>query len=236
MNINSRSNALPNLGPEVYEQWRQSDLGAITEDLQSRLLLRLIGGVASKAVLDVGCGDGTFAIELAQRGGSVSAIDASCEMIDAARKIAKARQVQIAFDVSAAQALPFPQASFDVVVAKTVLCFVDDAAPVFAELARVLRPGGKLVIGELGRWSTWAASRRIRSWLGSALWKRGRFRTPAELQALARAASLNPSAVVGAIYYPRSTVLARLMAPYDESIAHLTTFGAAFLGLEATKQ
>ena len=63
----------------------------------------------------------------------------------------------------------------------TVLCFVQDAAPVFAEIIRVLRPSGKLMIGELGKWSSWAAARRIRAWLGSLLWRRGRFRTATEL-------------------------------------------------------
>jgi ubiquinone biosynthesis O-methyltransferase len=226
---------LPGLGPEVYERWRASTLGAITEELQSSLLLRLIGDVTSKAVLDVGCGDGTFAIELARRGAIVAAVDASSEMIASARKRADVDSLRIRFDVAAAQNLPFPAASFDVVIAKTVLCFVDDAAPVFVELARAIRPGGRLVIGELNRWSVWAATRRIRGWLGSALWRKGRFRTPSELRRLAREAGLEPGQVVGAIYYPRLTSIARVMAPYDSSLARLTTFGAAFLALEARR-
>ena len=79
------------------------------------------------------------------------------------------------------------------------------------------------------------SSRRIRSWFGSALWKQGRFRTSSELRDLARRAGLTPGTVVGGIYYPRSVILARLLAPHDEPIGKLTTFGAAFLALQATK-
>jgi SAM-dependent methyltransferase len=102
-------------------------------------------------------------------------------------------------------------------------------------MARVLRPGGRFVIGELNRWSSWAAQRRLRAWLGSAVWRRGRFRTAGELRALAQGAGLEVEAVQGAVYYPRLTRAARLMAPYDACFAHYTTLGAAFIAMAAVK-
>src|SRR5262249_56030812 len=115
------------------------------------------------------------------------------------------------------------------------LCVVDEAEAVCREMARVVRPGGVLVVGELGRWSLWAATRRVRAWFGSQLWRRGRFRTASELWSLVNGAGLMPGPVHGSIYYPRGTWAARLLAPYDAALSRLTTFGAAFLALAAVK-
>jgi 2-polyprenyl-3-methyl-5-hydroxy-6-metoxy-1,4-benzoquinol methylase len=63
---------LPDLGPDVYAKWRASGIGAITEQLQRRLILLLLGDVRGRDVLDVGCGDGDLAVELWRRGAIVT--------------------------------------------------------------------------------------------------------------------------------------------------------------------
>jgi ubiquinone/menaquinone biosynthesis C-methylase UbiE len=229
------TSVLPDLGPDVYTKWRASGIGGITEQLQRRLILALLGEIRGRNVLDVGCGDGDFAVELWRRGASVTGIDASPEMVEAASARAKREGADIPFLVGEAASIPFDPGRFDVVVAVTILCFVANAAPVFGEIARVLCPGGVLVVGELGRWSMWAAARRVRAWCGSQLWRRGRFRAVSELRSLANGAGLMPGPVHGSIYYPRWTWAARLLAPYDAALSRLTTFGAAFLALSAVK-
>lgn len=226
---------LPDLTPEVYVRWRASELGAITERLERRLVLAHVGEVGGRAVLEIGCGDGRLAVKLAEMGAEVSAIDASPAMVSAARELAGAHGTNVDFAVGKAQELPFPDESVDIVVAVTILCFVENAAPVFKEIARVLKPGGHLVIGELGRWSTWAAERRVRAWLGSRLWQRGFFRTPGSLRELARSAGLRPLSVEGAVYYPRWTWAARHLEPFDRGLSRMTNVGAAFLVLKAEK-
>jgi len=174
-------------------------------------------------------------MQLGTRGAIVTGIDASAAMIEAAKGRAKQHNENVSFLVASAEHLPFPAGQFDVVTAVTILCFVDDARPVFREVARVLRPGGHLVIGELGRWSTWAAARRIRAWLGSRLWRHARFRTADELQGLAEQAGLVVNMVRGAIFYPRWIVAARLMSPFDLSMGRHMMIGAAFVALSAAK-
>jgi len=230
-----RTCAVPDLGPEVYSRWRASEIGVTTERLESQLVLRLVSDVRGRRVLDVGCGDGEFALELTRRGAVVTGIDASAAMIDAAKKRAAHHNADIVFQVATAEQLPFAAEQFDVVTAITILCFIDDAGPVFREIARVLRPGGSVVIGELGKWSTWAAARRVRAWLGSRLWHQGRFRTASELRGLAEQAGLIVEAMRGAIYYPRWGFAARLLSPYDSVLGRLTTIGAGFVVLLAVK-
>src|SRR5215472_16637238 len=134
----SKASLLPNLGPDVYAQWRASGIGAITEQLQRRLILSLLGEVSGRHILDVGCGDGDLAIELLRRGAYVTGIDSSSDMIAAAKARAKREGVDIEFVVGAAEHIPFTAESFDAVVAVTILCFVTNAGPVFREIARVL--------------------------------------------------------------------------------------------------
>lgn len=223
------------LGPELYSGWCGSDLGAITEALEERLLFALTEPAAGKAVLDVGCGEGALAVSLHRKGAAVTAADSSWPMVAAARERTGDADCPVALVQAKGEQLPFADASFDLVVAKTVLCFVGDDQPFVSEMARVLRPGGRLVIGELNKWSSWSAQRRLRAWFGSTLWQRGRFRTAGELRRLAETASLEVETVRGAIYYPRLQWAARAMAPYDARIARLTTIGAAFVALAAVK-
>jgi len=155
-------------------------------------------------------------------------------MLAAARKRAKEHGTDVRFEIARAEALPFETASFDVVIAFTVLCFVEDAAAAVDEMVRVLKPGGRLIVGELGRYNTWAALRRIKGWLGSPVWRAARFRSAAELKQLAQETDLIDISVIGAIYYPPLGAAARLMAPIDPWLGRWTTAGAAFLVLVAT--
>lgn len=116
-----------------------------------------------------------------------------------------------------------------------MFCFIEDAATSVRELARVLKPGGRLIIGELGKWSTWAAVRRVKGRLGAPVWRRARFRGASELKRLTTGAGLIDISVKGAIFYPPAGLAARLLRPIDHRMGACTTWGAAFLGLATTK-
>jgi len=218
-----------------FDRWRASRLGQITDRLEQRALLDMLGPLEGQRVLDVGCGDGAFSLLLARRGAEVTGLDRDPAMIAAARRRAEIEKTPAQFVEGATARLPFPDAAFDRVLAVTVLCFVDDAAPAIADMARVLRPGGRLVVGELGRWSLWAAMRRLRGWFGSETWTHARFRSRRELRALAKGAGLSVSGIRGAIFYPPVAWIGAVCAPFDTWLGQRTINGAAFLVLAATK-
>lgn len=175
---------------KAYSRWRGKRIGQIKDALEREVLLEQIQPVAGREVLDVGCGDGDFAVTMAAHGAIISGVDADPAMIAKARDTAGRAGVCATFVEGAAESLPFPDAKFACVVAVAALCLVDDAARAIAEIARVLTPGGKLVIGDLGRSSLWAAKRRISGWRGNAVWRKAHFRTSRDLRRLVEAAGL----------------------------------------------
>jgi ubiquinone/menaquinone biosynthesis C-methylase UbiE len=110
-----------------------------------------------ESVLDVGCGTGTLALEMARRvgklAGRVCGIDPGAEQIARARAKAARRHLPVEFDVAGMERLPFPDATFDVVLSTLMMHHVP--APIkrqgLAEIARVLRPGGRLLIADFSR-------------------------------------------------------------------------------------
>ena len=229
----SMTTAPTTIGPKVYESWRATSLGAVTEAIEQCLILDLMGDLAGVHVLDVGCGDGALVCAAASRGAEATGVDPDPAMLAAARTRADKDGITAAFLEGRIERLPFPDAAFDMVVSITVLCFVPDASASVREMARVLRPGGRLVLGELGRWSLWAIIRRVRGWLGSATWQAAHFRTGTELHALAKQAGLSVTAIRGAVFYPPVGLFARALAPLDSWLGRLTTIGAAFIAVSA---
>lgn len=218
-----------------YARWRSSQLGQITDMLEQQLLFELLGSVAGKRLLDVGCGDAALASEFARHGAIVTGLDADPAMIAAARQRTEVEAIQLRLVEGKAEVLPFDDATFDCTLAVTTLCFVQDADRAIAEMVRVLKPGGHLVIGELGRWSFWAAHRRIRGWLGNSTWRAATFRTSRELRDLTQTTGLQVIEVRGAAHYPPCGAAAKLFAPIDLWLGRKTTFGSAFLALKAIK-
>jgi SAM-dependent methyltransferase len=120
-----------------YDDWFERQRAAyLSELLAVRALLPLEG-----QGLEIGVGTGRFAGPLGVKFG----IDPAGEALSYAR----ARGVTVARAV--AEALPFANSVFDYALVVTTICFVDDARAMLREIARVLRPEGKVIIGLIDR-------------------------------------------------------------------------------------
>lgn len=108
----------------------------------------LASELAGKAVLVLGCGFGDDAIRIARLGAQVAACDLSPESLAIARERARRAEVEIAFAAMPAEALTYADDSFDAIVFVDILHHVDIAATM-AEVARVLKPGARVIGDEL---------------------------------------------------------------------------------------
>jgi ubiquinone/menaquinone biosynthesis C-methylase UbiE len=204
-----------------YRAWRKRTLGAVTEQLEMAAVLEFLSPVEGKRILDAGCGDGVYSLAATERGALVTGVDLSEDMLAAVRARSAARGVAVDWRQGDVMALPFPDSSFDLAIAITLLCLVPDPRTAVRELARVLVPGGRLVIGDLHRWSLRAMKRRIRGWSGDCFWRRARFWTASALRDLLADSNLQPGRMRGVAYYPPLGPAARFLAPVDPLLARL---------------
>jgi SAM-dependent methyltransferase len=100
--------------------------------------------------LDVGTGGGHAAFALAPAVASVAAIDPTPEMLAVASRLAAERGIaNVSFTRATADALPFPDASFDVAISRFSVHHWPQPGPAFREIGRVLRPGGRLALVDM---------------------------------------------------------------------------------------
>ena len=127
-------------------------------------LRRPLLAAARGAVLEIGAGTGAN-LPLYDPGRRVVAIELRPERLAAAaRKAHAAGRAEVVVAAADAHDLPFPAASFDTVVGTLVFCSIGDPLAALAEIRRVLRPGGQLLLLEHVRGQT-SLTRRLTDWL-----------------------------------------------------------------------
>lgn len=112
-------------------------------------MLTRVRASGARSALDVGCGEGRFCRMMADAVPEVSGLDPTEELLQCARELGVADYVR-----GRAEAMPFADGAFDLVVSYLTLIDIDDANAGLAEMVRVLRPGGRILIANLNSWIT----------------------------------------------------------------------------------
>jgi SAM-dependent methyltransferase len=108
--------------------------------------IRFVGHVEGRRVLDLGCGDGSAAVTLAQQGAVVIAVDSSESLLARARRRAEQAEVRVEWRATDLADLAFLRAdSIDIVFSAFAIDTIEDAARVFRQVQRVLKPNAVFV-------------------------------------------------------------------------------------------
>ncbi|MET7477518.1 class I SAM-dependent methyltransferase [Streptomyces sp. NPDC005648] len=131
---------------DVYQDWapHYDAPGNEMIDVEQPVVRRILDGLPVGTALDAACGTGRHTAHLHRLGHRVTGVDASPDMLAQART----RLPDVDFHEADLHRLPFADQTVDTVVCALALTHVPDLAPVFAEFARVLRPGGHLVLSD----------------------------------------------------------------------------------------
>ena len=183
--------------------------------------------LAGRRVADIGCGGGIFSESLARAGAHVTAIDASAELIEVARRHALAQATAVHYETSTAEDLALRHAGyFDVVTCLELIEHVPEPDSLIKACATLLKPGGLLVISTLNRNAASYLLGVVLAEYVLQLVPRGthnymQFVRPAELARMARDQHLTTRDIRGMGYNPLTRRAHLGVAP---SINYLATF------------
>jgi SAM-dependent methyltransferase len=128
--------------------WGLGNYERIAEQLlpASETVVEVAGPVPGETLADVGCGSGNAALLAAERGATVIGVDPSERLLEVAAAAADARDLDAEFVLGEAATMPISGAEVDVVVSVFGVIFAEDPAAAAAEIARVTKPSGRVVL------------------------------------------------------------------------------------------
>lgn len=147
--MSTQTAEIGDLKQRLHGTWAAGDYGKIARGLQrsAEAFLDDIGVQPGEELLDIACGAGQLAIPAARAGARVTGLDLAEQWIEQARERAAAEGLEARFDVGDAEALPYDDAGFDVIVSLIGVMFAPRPEVATAEMLRVCRPGGRIVLG-----------------------------------------------------------------------------------------
>jgi 2-polyprenyl-3-methyl-5-hydroxy-6-metoxy-1,4-benzoquinol methylase len=146
---NTATETLPNrwdINASFWVQIIREHRDRYRNELTDPAMLNRIGQPDGLTVLDAGCGEGYFSRILARNGATVTGIDSSTKLIEAANAQNLTDELPICFDIGSVDDLPYADGAFDLVVCNHLLNDLYDPSRPISEFARVLRNDGRLII------------------------------------------------------------------------------------------
>ncbi len=146
MTIQPQPPELSAIKERQQKAWSSGDYGkpGVTLLIIAELLCEAVDLRSSQRVLDVATGNGNAALAAARRFCDVTGVDYVPTLLEEGRRRAEAEGLRVNFREGDAENIPFPDASFDVVLSTLGVMFAPDQEKVVSELLRVCRPGGKI--------------------------------------------------------------------------------------------
>jgi len=138
-----------------YDEWYATPIGKRVDEIETRCSFGLLEPRSGMKVLDAGCGTGNFSLKLSRLGCAVTGVDLSGEMLAIAIEKARAENLEVEFLPMDVKALEFSDGAFDAVISMAALEFIENPLDAAEEMFRVVKRGGRLVIGTINRLSPW---------------------------------------------------------------------------------
>ena len=169
-----------------YDAWCQTQKGALVDTLETECAFSLFQPTAGMRVLDAGCGTGNFSLKMAALGATVEGVDLSAPMIGYAKEKAQASSYadQLHFQVGDLYDLPFADESFDAVLSMAAFEFIHEDRRALEEFMRVVKPGGRVLIGTITGNSDWGLEYQRHMPREDSVFHHAAFKTADEMRAL----------------------------------------------------
>jgi SAM-dependent methyltransferase len=201
-----------------YDRWFEETEGRMIFESEVRAVRLLMKDLAPP-FLEIGVGSGRFAKALGIRYG--------VEPSDALLQMAIMRGIRA--EKAYGEKLPFPAGVFGAVFVLFTLCFVEDPGKVIWEAKRVLRDGGRLIVGIINRESPWGKLYQKKGVEGHPIYRHARFYSPIDVEAMLQTAELKVKA-------HSSTLYRQPGESYDESARSGFSAEAGFVCILAAKE
>jgi ubiquinone/menaquinone biosynthesis C-methylase UbiE len=168
--------------PDKYDAWFKTPIGRLILKYESELVFKMLAPSPGERILDAGCGSGIFSKGMISAGAEIFGLDLSLPMLT--KSAEKHAGMSLFLSQGSMESLPFSNNVFNKTVSITAVEFIEDAKRAVAELFRVTRPGGIIVVATLNSSGPWAKRRKESGKKGHPIFKKVCFRSREEIAAL----------------------------------------------------